>query len=134
VLTLTRPCWKCGEATTCVVGLYPEHPSPAEGSPRTVDDSSRAWIKELLRDHGFAHLAASIKPRWSSTLGHRYLSNGCLQCDALQGDFPLEEEASDLVRDRGVEALDTLLVAEIASPLWQRVVHGEHGEGSGLLM
>ncbi|MEV5910522.1 hypothetical protein ACWEGX_09730 [Streptomyces chartreusis] len=134
MLALKRPCWKCGEVTTCVVGLYPDRPSPAEGSPRTVDESSRAWIKELLRDHGFVRLAASIKPRWSSTLGSRYLSNGCLHCDALQGDFPLEEEASDLVRERGMQALDTLLVAEIASPVWQRVVHGEHGGGSGLLM
>ncbi|MFE9413896.1 hypothetical protein ACFYN0_34700 [Streptomyces sp. NPDC006704] len=134
VLALKRPCWKCDEVITCVVGLHPDRPSPAEGSPRVVDERSRAWIKELLQDHGFVRLAASIKPRWSSTLGHRYLSSGCINCDALQGDFPLDEEASDLVREGGVESLDTLLVAEIASPVWQRVVHGLRGEGSGLLM
>ncbi|MFJ6730542.1 hypothetical protein ACIQPQ_37225 [Streptomyces sp. NPDC091281] len=134
VLALTRPCWKCGEATTCIVGLHPERPSPAEGSPRTVDESSRAWVKELLHEQGFTRLAASIKPRWSSTLSQLYLSNGCLYCDALQGDFPLEEEVSDLVRDGGVEALDTLFVTEIASPRWQRVVHGTRGRGSALLI
>ncbi|MFI5700883.1 hypothetical protein ACIA78_12640 [Streptomyces xanthochromogenes] len=134
VLALDRLCWKCGEATTCVVGLYPSRPSQADCYAKTMDESSRVWIKELLEEAGYTQLADSIKPRWSATVGRRYLSNGCLHCDALQGDFPVEEEASDLVREEGVGALSTLLVVEVPAPVWQRVVHGDHGEGGGLLM
>ncbi|MBZ9593547.1 hypothetical protein K7B06_00300 [Streptomyces erythrochromogenes] len=57
-----------------------------------------------------------------------------MSCDALQGDFPVEEEASSLVRDKGLDALDCLLVADVATRVWHRAIHGEHGEGSGLLM
>lgn len=118
----------------CVVGLYPARPARADIWPRSVDETSLAWVKDLLEEAGFDLLAASIKPRWSSTAGQRYLSNGCQHCDALQGDFYLEDEASDLVREGGADALDTVLVADVSSPVWQRTVHGEHGEGGGLLM
>ncbi|MFD9303754.1 hypothetical protein ACFWCB_14085 [Streptomyces sp. NPDC060048] len=133
VLSLDRACWKCHQTTTCVVGLYPHRPAPTDPRPRTVNETSRIWLKELLAGSGYIRLAESIKPRWSGTHGARYLSSGCLHCDALQGDFPLEEEASDLVREKGVDALQTLLVAEVATPVWQRTVHGERGRGDSLL-
>ncbi|MFF8021113.1 hypothetical protein ACFZDJ_08280 [Streptomyces sp. NPDC007896] len=46
----------------------------------------------------------------------------------------MDEEASDLVRESGAGALDTVLAADVPSPVWQRVVHGERGESNGLLM
>ncbi|WP_328299183.1 hypothetical protein OG389_16140 [Streptomyces sp. NBC_00435] len=134
ILALQRKCWKCSETTACVAGLYPQRPARADQWARSVDDTSRVWIKPLLEQAGFARLAGAIKPRWSSTAGQRYMSSGCERCDALQGDFPVDEEASDLVRADGVDALDTLLVAEVPTPVWQRVVHGERGEGGVLLM
>ncbi|MER5691143.1 hypothetical protein ACWDBO_05970 [Streptomyces mirabilis] len=134
VLTLNRPCWKCGEIATCVVGLYPSRPACTDPWPRSVDEISLMWVRELLEQAGFDWLVNSIKPRWSATARKRYLSNGCQHCDALQGDFPLEEEASDLVRESGVEALNTLLVAEIPASVWRRTVHAERGEGGGLLV
>ncbi|MFJ4001777.1 hypothetical protein [Streptomyces parvus] len=99
-----------------------------------MDEDTRAWVKPLLAGAQLEGIAESIKPRWSSTVNGRYLSNGCQRCDALQGDFPVEEEASDLVREDGVDALDTLLSAQVPAPVWQRVVHGERGSGSSLLM
>ncbi|MDX3486612.1 hypothetical protein [Streptomyces sp. ID05-18] len=134
ILALRRECWKCGETTACVAGLYPQRPSRTDYWARSVDETSRAWIKPLLEDAGFPRLAGAIKPRWSSTAGERYLSSGCEHCGALQGDFPVDEEASDLVRADGVDALETLLVADVPTPVWQRVVHGEHGDGGTLLM
>ncbi|MET7794673.1 hypothetical protein ABZV25_12940 [Micrococcus luteus] len=91
-------------------------------------------MKELLEQAGADWLANSIKPRWSTTARRRYLSNGCQHCDGLQGDFPLEEEASELVQEGGVEALNAALVADIPTLVWQRTIHGERGEGSGLLV
>ncbi|MFQ6198406.1 hypothetical protein [Streptomyces sp. NPDC000405] len=117
-----------------MVGLYPSRPARTDRWARWVDEDARAWIKPLLADARFEGIAESIKPRWSSTVSRRYLSNGCQRCGTLQGDFPLEEEASDLVREDDVEALDTLLVAQVPTPVWQRVVHGERGSGSALLM
>lgn len=134
ILALRHECWKCGETTACVAGLYPQRPARTDYWARSVDETSRAWIKPLLEDAGFARLAGAIKPRWSATAGVRYLSSGCEHCDALQGDFFLHEEASDLVREDGMDALETLLVAEVPTPMWQHVVHGECGEGGSLLM
>ncbi|MCF3129115.1 hypothetical protein [Streptomyces olivochromogenes] len=133
ILTLNRPCWKCGEVSTCVVGLRPFRPALTDPGPRSVDGISLVWVRELLEQAGVDWLASSIKPRWSATMRQRYLSNGCQHCDALQGDFPLEGEVSELVRESGVEALDTVLVADVPALVWQRTVHGERGEGSGLL-
>ncbi len=134
VLTLNRLCWKCRQVTTCVVALYPSRPASTDLWPRTVDEDSLVWVRDLLQRAGQHRLARSIKPRWSATAGVRYLSNGCLHCEALQGDFPLEEEASALVREGGPQALDTALVADVPTLAWLRFVHGERGEGGGLLM
>ncbi|MEV4927777.1 hypothetical protein [Streptomyces roseoverticillatus] len=134
VLAMDRSCWKCGETTTCVVGLYPTQPARTDQWPRMVDEESLAWVKGILAGAGFGGVAESIKPRWSSTVGARYLSNGCQLCDALQGDFPLQEEASELFQEGGVEAFHTLVVAEVSSLVWQQVVHGERGQGGNLLM
>lgn len=131
---MDRACWKCGETTTCVVALYPTQPAPTDQWPRMVDEESLAWVKGLLDQAGFNRIAESIKPRWSSTVGARYLSNGCQHCDVLQGDFPLGEEASELFSAGGVEAFTSLVVAEVSSLAWQQVVHGERGQGGTLLM
>ncbi|MFF9217410.1 hypothetical protein [Streptomyces viridosporus] len=133
-LALQRECWKCGETTACVAGLYPQRPARTDYWARSVDETSHAWIKPLLEDAGFTRLADAIKPHWSATSGERYLSSDCEHCGALQGDLPVDEEASNLVREDGVDALETLLVAEIPAPVWQRVVHGERGGGGLLLM
>ncbi|MFE5844282.1 hypothetical protein ACFQ7N_21930 [Streptomyces niveus] len=134
ILALSRECWKCKESTVCVVGLYPMHPARTDRWARWVDKDVLVWVRPLLAGAGFEKIAESIKPRWSSTVNGRYLSNGCQRCDALQGDFPVEEAVFDLVREDGVDALDTLLVVEVPTPMWQRVVHGERGSGSALLM
>ncbi|MFI0909245.1 hypothetical protein [Streptomyces abikoensis] len=134
VLAMDRSCWKCGKTATCVVGLYPTQPARTDHWPRMVDEESRAWVKDLLVRAGLGLIAESIKPRWSSTVGARYLSNGCQHCDALQGDFPLGEEASEMFSTGGVGVFTTLMVAEISSLAWQHVVHGERGQGGNLLM
>lgn len=96
--------------------------------------SPQQATSQRVASSGYTLLAAAIKPRWSATTRTRYLSNGCEHCDALQGDFLVGEEASALLSKGGVDALDTLLVTEVATSVWQRVVHGERGDGGSPLM
>ncbi|GGT07801.1 hypothetical protein GCM10010286_36360 [Streptomyces toxytricini] len=128
VLTLTRPCWACGEATVCLAGLYPQRPARGyvglftTDSPRTL-----ALARRLLQNHGHAALAATVRPRYSGTMRKRQLSNGCSHCDALQGNFPVQEEALGRVAASGVDGLDTLVIADCPVLEWQAVVHGSSG-------
>jgi hypothetical protein len=80
-------CWKCGGPSPCFLwpGIrdWAEPPTPA---PRTV------------------------KPRFSNTIRETYPSNGCIQCDALFGDFFLFDLILDYVDyDEGAELVDRFL-------------------------
>jgi hypothetical protein len=55
--------------------------------------------------------AGPLRPRWSGTLGRSSWSNGCVHCDALQGNFPLYELFVELA---AVDALDDLSVFGVA--------------------
>jgi hypothetical protein len=48
----------------------------------------------MLSSHG----TGVLRPRFSR-IGGRYLSNGCLSCDAIQGSFPLAERLFEYERD-----------------------------------
>ncbi len=83
---------------------------------------------QLLERHGRVDLAAPVKSRYSKTMRERQLTNGCRHCDALQGNFPVQEEAfAQVVTASGPDGLDTLLVAECPALAWQEVVHDNSG-------
>ena len=129
VLGLARPCWKCGQLTTCVVGLYPDTPAKAYWGLVTTDgESALTTAVSLLRGAGQIDLAATIKPRYSRAAQARYLSNGCRHCDALQGDFPLSEDLQDAFVSKGVEGLDCLAIAPCPTSTWHELIH-HHGGG-----
>ncbi|MFJ9508679.1 hypothetical protein ACIRPZ_33435 [Streptomyces anulatus] len=128
VLTLTRPCWSCGKDTVCLIGLYPQRPAPGYVGLYTTDNPhTMALVQRLLQQHGHKDLAATIKSRYSRTMRERQLSNGCAHCDALQGNFPVHEEADRRVASGGVNRLDTLLVAACPVLEWQIIVHDNGG-------
>ncbi|MFK0113109.1 hypothetical protein [Streptomyces sp. NPDC091217] len=128
VLALTRTCWSCGKDTTCLIGLYPQQPARGYVGLFTTDNpQTMALVKRLLQQYGRGDLALTIKSRYSKTMRERQLSNGCVHCDALQGNFPTHEEAERRVASGGVDGLDTLLVATCPVLEWQAVVHDHSG-------
>jgi len=129
VLGLNRCCWKCGGDTTCIAGLYPARPARGYcGLFTTENAQTMALAVQLLERHGRADLTAPVKSRYSRTMRERQLTNGCQHCDALQGNFPVQEEAFDhVVAAGGPDGLDTLLVAECPALAWQEVVHDNGG-------
>ena len=79
------PCWRCGSDTKIITfvaatcGPYTEDlriPDLSENSP-----VFREVRKNLPKGLGIG----DIKPRYSKTEGRKYLSNGCVHCDALFG-------------------------------------------------
>jgi hypothetical protein len=53
--------------------------------------------------------AASIKSRKSRTANETYLSNGCIRCDALFGQFFISEDLADVVVKGAVNSLPILV-------------------------
>ncbi|NEA14218.1 hypothetical protein [Streptomyces halstedii] len=128
VLTLSRACWACGKDTAGLIGLYPQRPARGYVGLFTTDNAkTMALVRRLLRQHGHAALAATVKSRYSRTMRERQLSNGCGHCDALQGNFPVHDEAMGRVAASGVDGLDTLLVAGCPVLGWQAIVHDNSG-------
>ena len=90
LMGLSVSCWRCRGTTTALVGLLPS-------SSRTSVDLIRCEEEAVLRladralpgDARQARQVGKVKPRYSRTVGHAYLSNGCFHCDAIVGNFPL---------------------------------------------
>ncbi|MEU8786541.1 hypothetical protein [Streptomyces sp. NPDC048637] len=129
VLGLHRACWKCGSDTTCVAGLYPARPARGYCGLFTTENArAMALGVQLLEQNGRADLAAPVKSRYSRTMREQQLTNGCQYCDALQGNFPVQEEAfARVAAAGGADGLDTLLIAECPVLEWQAVVHDNGG-------
>lgn len=127
VLGLVRECWKCHQDTMCLAGLYPQRPARGFNSLHVGDEDTLALMRKLLDEGGRPDLAATIKSRYSSTMGSRYLSTGCFHCDALQGDFRLQEDVAEHVRLHGLAGMEDLLVADCPVLDWYPVVHHNSG-------
>ncbi|MET9770338.1 hypothetical protein [Streptomyces sp. NPDC006415] len=133
VLALTRDCWSCGKDTVCLTGLYPQRPARGYAGLHTTDNPhTMALVQRLLQQHGHGSLAATIKSRYSRTMRERQLANGCAHCDALQGNFPVHEEAHRRLASGGVNGLDTLLVAVCPVLEWQAVIYDNSGGVVGI--
>lgn len=99
------PCWRCKKRTGVVMGLNFAASHVLPGCPdisTSIYDLSQALPDgkavvmsllpaSLLRRHGIG----VVKPRYSKTVGGEYMSNGCVHCDALQGQFFEHEYAYD---------------------------------------
>lgn len=125
ILAMTRRCWKCGRDTMCIVGMYPARPSRGYcGLFTTETGRTMTLAVRLLERSGRGDLAATVKYRYSQTARKQQSTNGCQHCDALQGNFPVQEDAfARVVSAGGPDGLDTLLVADCPVLEWQAVVH-----------
>lgn len=88
-------CWKCKKNTKVVaigvdkyMELYDE-PSDFESGEIHVASGFEGLPNSILR---FLSERCNVKERYSKTIGSKYLSNGCFECDSLQGDWFLFNE------------------------------------------
>lgn len=124
VLGLTLKCWRCGQKTVCVAGLYPDRPSRTyAGIHATGDARTMALAKRLLQQSGLSDLADLIQSRYTKTLGERSLANCCEHCGSLQGNFFVGEEALSRVAADGPDGLDTLVISDCPVLEWQERVY-----------
>ena len=118
VVALPERCHRCGAPTRSIVGVLVD-PELGSGDPEGFLQFDERLAKDISRQLDAAALAelgiGPLKRRFSRTVGRPYLSNGCVGCDALQGDFPLLEATLEYRAGGGV--LEDLVVTEIELPL-----------------
>lgn len=86
-------CWKCKKTTTTLLNItfhldriYPGRESISVQIYDFEEDlpTFQALLPKELYTH---HHVGVIKRRYSKTINGQYISNGCVHCDALQGQF-----------------------------------------------
>lgn len=120
-LAVGRRCYRCGARTAAIVGVLLDDPQWSldpcgfVGFETVAEELAEEIDEDFLVLIGFGPL------RWrrSRQEPHGYVSNGCRQCDAIQGNFFLAEELGqylagggtyeDLRTDFGVEIPTALL-------------------------
>jgi len=124
VLGLTLKCWRCGQNTVCVAGLYPDRPSRTYVGIHTVgDERTMSLTKRLVQQSGLTGVAELIQYQYSKTMGEQSLANCCQHCGSLQGNFFVGEAALSRVVADGPDGLDTLVIADCPVLDWQERVH-----------
>lgn len=114
-------CWRCREPTTSVVAVHAQACEHSEEWVWFEDKPALELARRLLLAADQNRLAATIKQRFSRTAGGRYLSNGCLHCDAIQGDWPLGQAISDYATGVPLGELPVLAVASIPRASWEAI-------------
>lgn len=95
IYTAPSKCWKCKKETNIILSI---NFIPSKRLKGHADFSTSIYafdsvtglsaISELLPSEKLIqYKIGAVKPRYSKTVGDKYLSNGCFHCDALQGQF-----------------------------------------------
>ncbi|MTD43781.1 hypothetical protein GKE82_05535 [Conexibacter sp. W3-3-2] len=115
VVAIPEQCYRCGGVTRGIVGVLA--PRSTGTVFREFDDVAEALANvldpEVLRVGGIG----PIKLRRSRTRG-RYMSNGCVHCDAILGSFPLWERLNEVLSE-GFQLHDFALSVRVGDPARQ---------------
>lgn len=96
-------CWKCHKKQYCyavtsplktVCGLDID-PCSSMWDNDDIDKNPQVYdaVQRFLKtEQGKEMRIGKLQPRFSKTVGHNYLSHGCYYCNAIFGDFFLQEE------------------------------------------
>ena len=113
ICALPGSCWKCGGATRPIVGVFVPDDTFGRRYLDFVEVAHR--LAAVVPENELRALGIGpIKLRRSRTVPEGYLSNGCVHCDAIQGNFPLHEELAEF-QSTGRE-LHELIVATLHLP------------------
>ncbi|TPL76241.1 hypothetical protein FJ941_25540 [Mesorhizobium sp. B2-3-13] len=78
-------CWRCG-AETRIITFIEVAVGPYKAQ-RTIHDLPDNLVEQVVQKLPPGEQVGVIKHRFSRTVEHSYLSNGCFHCDALIGEF-----------------------------------------------
>jgi hypothetical protein len=115
VLALTDRCWACRARVRGIVGLLVEMSSGERFAPFIDVAETLATVVDprLLAARGIGPL----RHRDSPGIPGGYVSNGCVQCDALLGRILLDDLLDEHVRNGGTYTqLDTGVAVELRIP------------------
>ena len=109
---IDRSCWRCGRTSVAITNLCPLDCESGISLVESWESIDMCYARELLEIAG--HPAArQIKYRSSRRAG-RYMSTGCAYCDALFGNFCIDEDILDGQRPS--------LIASVKRPLQEWAV------------
>lgn len=117
LVAVPERCWRCAAPTLAIAGILVDPDlgdGDEEGFVEFDEDIARAIGRQMTAEQLAELRIGPLRPRWSGTVGRRYLSNGCLACDALLGNFPLHKALVEFLHDGG--AYDELVVADVEVP------------------
>ena len=89
----TLDCWSCGAETPLVTWIEFEF-GPNKCSLTVPDLDKWPDVLDLIQAQLAGRELSNIKRRYSRAQGRAYVSNGCLHCDSLMGEF-FEHDAWD---------------------------------------
>jgi len=120
LLGLSTICWKCGAESVALVGIIPNEDGSEYELVRLTEPAALAFAAGILPP-GMPRVGV-IKDRASRATGATYLSNGCVQCDALFGNFFLyHEELLEVLVTEGVGSLEVLATVMAPMTEWQQI-------------
>ena len=114
-------CWNCAYDDVVVAAIHVEGIADMSRVVTTEFGLALAYAAELLAVIGHQK-AATIKARKSRTANETYLSNGCLRCDALFGEFPVAEKLTKVLASHEVSTLPVLASVERSAIEWYALV------------
>lgn len=90
---IDRACWRCGRTSVAITDLCPLDCDEGISLVENWESVNMCYAKELLELAGHP-IAKQIQYRHSRAAG-RYMSNGCAYCNALFGNFCIDEDILD---------------------------------------
>jgi hypothetical protein len=125
VASVTDSCWQCRSKVRAVVGVLVDPAATHDGTGfLPFDDVSGELAATLDPRTLAARRVGEIKHRDSPGVAGGYVSNGCIECDALIGRFALEDLVHEHLAAGGTYAqLDIGIPVELpaATPAGLRV-------------
>jgi len=124
LLGVEERCWRCHSLTVALVGVRSHNGLRAGDVMSCQDEKVLGYASGVLRADEAAQVGVGqIKPRFSRTENREYLSNGCVHCDALLGDFYLYNETlPEILAIDGFAGLVTITTVDVEMGPWQSVV------------
>jgi hypothetical protein len=100
-------------------GVRPHNGRRARSLVSCQDEKVLAYAAAALRAEAAARMGVGlVKTRFSRTRNGEYLSNGCVHCDALLGDFYLYHETlPEVLALEGFGGLVTIATVDIRAPI-----------------